>query len=796
MTAKTALWNLAGATPAALRRFGGSFPGLARRSSLRLGLIAVAFGVALSAGPGALAQTFQFNQVVVEGNQRIETQSILAFAGIARGQSLTAGELNAAARNIRASGQFESVEVIPQGSTLVIQVVEFPTISRINFEGNRRLSNAQLSAVIGSLERRVYSPAQAEADVAAIAAAYAADGRINAVVTPAIIRRPDNRVDLVFEIFEGGETEIERVSFVGNRSFSDGRLRNVLGTKQAGLLRSIIASDRFDPDRIAFDERVLTDFYRSRGFADFRVRNVDVALTRERDAYLITFNVEEGPRFTFGNITVTSEIPEADAAAFQQALRLRPGVTYSPVLIEQDVARLERLALQQGIRFLRVDPRITRNERDLQLNVEFALVRGDRIFVERIDIEGNATTLDRVIRNQFRTVEGDPFNPRAIRESAERIRALGFFADAQVNARPGSAEDQVVIDVNVAEAPTGSLSFGANFSTDSGLAFLASFSERNFLGRGQSLRFQIVAGADNQVYSFNFAEPQFLGRDLRFALGLDYRLTDNQNAVYDTEVFRFSPSFTFPVSEFGNLAVFYVLNYSDITDVRGLDTPEAEDDPSIVIIEEAALSGIWTNAVGYTYSYDTRRRGLDPNAGVLLRFGQEFGVGDASFIRTTATASAETRVLNEEVLLRATLEGGHLVYQEGFSRVTDRFFMGSRVMRGFEPGGIGPRDADTGDALGGNTFAVARLEAEFPLGLPEEYGISGGVFVDYGSVWDIGRATSADVLYNDFTPRAVAGVSIFWDTPIGPLRFNFTEALMAEELDRPRSFDFTVSTSF
>jgi outer membrane protein insertion porin family len=757
---------------------------------------AVVLAVALGGAGAAMAQTYQFNQVVVQGNQRIEAATILSFAGITRGQTLSAGELNAAVQNIRASGQFETVEVIPQGGTLVIQVVEFPTINRINFEGNRRLSDAELSAVVRSIERRVYSPSQAEADVAAIAAAYAAQGRINATVTPAIIRRDDNRVDLVFEIFEGGETQVERISFVGNRSFSERRLRNVLGTRQAGLLRAIITSDTFAAERIAFDQQVLTDFYRSRGYADFQVLNVDVALTRERDAYLITFNVQEGQRFSFGNLTVTSELPEADAARFQQALRLRPGVTYSPLLIEQDIARLERLAVDMGLRFVRVEPRITRNDRDLQLNVEFALVRGDRIFVERIDIEGNTTTLDRVVRSQFRAVEGDPFNPRAVRESAERIRALGFFGDVQVEARQGSAPDQVVIDVDLQEQPTGSLTFGANYSSDTGPALIASFSERNFLGRGQALSFQLSTGESNQVYSFNFAEPQFLGRDLRFGLGLEYRLTDNLNAVYDTETFRFSPSFAFPVSEFGRLSVFYSLQYADITDVRGLDTPATDDDPSIVIIEEADLAGIWTNSVGYTYSYDTRRSGLNPNAGVLLRFGQEFGVGDAAFVKTTALATAETRVFGEEVLLRATLEGGLLAYQDGFSRVTDRFFMGSRVMRGFDPGGIGPRDADTDDALGGNTFAVARLEAEFPLGLPQEYGISGGAFFDYGSVWDIGRETAADVLYNDFTPRAVVGVSLFWSTPIGPLRFNFTEALIAEEFDQPRSFDLTVSTQF
>ncbi len=753
----------------------------------------------LAAWP-VVAQQFSFSSVVIEGNSRIESGTILTQAGIARGQTLSAAQVNDALQRIRESGLFESVDGIPQGSTLIIRVVEYPTITRIAFEGNRAMSDSDLGALVRSLPRHVFNPATAEADVAAITAAYAERGRVNAVVTPAIIRHADNRVDLVFQVNEGGVTEVERISFVGNRSFGEYRLRNILETRQAGILRALVSRDTYSPERIALDRQILTDFYRSRGYADFSVQNVDVELTQARDAWLVTYNIQEGQRFTFGNVSVTSELPEADAETFRQVLHLRSGQVYSPVLIEQDIARIERLATRMGVNFLRVEPRITRNDRDLQLNVEYALVRGDRIFVERIDIEGNATTLDRVIRNQFTAVEGDPFNPRSIRESAERIRALGYFAGADVNAREGSAPDQVVVDVNVTEQPTGSLSFGANFSTDNGFSLLASFAERNFMGRGQTLNFDLSTGEQNRTLAFNFAEPNFLGRDLRFGFAAEYRTTNSRYALYDTETFHLSPSIAFPVSENGRLSLNYSLDYADILNVAGpTGTPGDPDyDPgaSPIIHHEAALGGLWTQSVGYSYTWDTRRTGIDPDTGVLLRFGQEYGMGDSTYVKTTALASAETRVWGENVTLRATLEGGLLSYLDGSSRVTDRFFMGSRVMRGFEPGGIGPRDAATDDALGGNAYAVTRLEAEFPLGLPEEYGITGGAFIDYGSLWDVGNTWGETVLYDEFTPRAVAGLSLFWKTPIGPLRFNFTEPLMAEERDRPRSFDLTISSTF
>ena len=344
------------------------------------------------------------------------------------------------------------------------------------------------------------------------------------------------------------------------------------------------------------------------------------------------------------------------------------------------------------------------------------------------------------------------------------------------------------------EAPTGSLSFGANYNTDNGIGLVASFREANFLGRGQSLGFQISTGESNRVFDFNFSEPNFLGRDLRAGLDLTYRTTDNQNADYDTENFRISPSLTFPVSESGRLTTFAALSYDDLSgDLDGV---------SPFIQEEADLAGIFNTSVGYSYSFDNRRTGLDPTAGFIFRFGQEFAFGDTQFIKTTALAGAERRVLNEDVTLRATIEGGHLAYQKGFSRVTDRFFLNGNSFRGFDAKGMGPRDYQEGsdplinDALGGNSYAVARLEAEFPLGLPEEYGITGGVFADYGSVWDVGRDGPDSILYNGFTPRATAGVSIFWTTPLGPLRFNFTEPLMTEARDETKAFDVTISTSF
>ncbi|PWR03315.1 outer membrane protein assembly factor BamA [Meridianimarinicoccus roseus] len=758
-------------------------------------------GLALAAGcvSGAVWAQASFGQIDVRGNQRIETSTVLTYAGIEPGSPVTAGQINAAKQRLLASGLFESVEVTPARGTLIIEVQEFPTINRISIEGNRRLNDEVLEGLVTSQPRRVYSPSTATADARAIADAYFQAGRLAATVTPKIIVRDQNRVDLVFEVTEAAVVEVERIGFVGNRSFSDRRLRQALGTKQAGIFRQIIRRDTFLEDRVQFDRQVLTDFYRSRGFVDFEVLSVTPEFSRERDAFFLTFNIREGQRFELGEISVTTDVPDLDVAAFERVVRARTGQTYSPTRIEDTVARLEREAIELGLDFIRADPVITRNDRELTLDVAFNLTRGPRILVERIDIEGNSTTLDRVIRRQFRVVEGDPFNPREIRDSAERIRALGYFANSDVTTREGTAPDRVIVDVNVEEQPTGSLTLGGSYSLDEGFGFAIGLSERNFLGRGQFLNVSIAAGIDNNNSSLTLAEPSLLGRDLNGSVSIYYRSTDSFNADFNTDELGFRPTLGFPVSDNGRLELNYRLSRDTISDVQSGDPTILGDNGSSAIIqrEEGRLV---TSSIGYNYSYNSARTGLDPNTRYRFEFGQNFGGvgGDTQFVETLALAGYETKVMNEDVGLSATVRGAALNFTEGNSRVIDRY-RGRNYARGFTANGIGPRDltATNQDALGGNYAVGVAFEADFPVGLPEEYGIRGGVFYDIGSIWGLDdTAGTGGEVDDDFHLRQVIGATIFWTTPIGPLRFDFTRALEKEDYDDERTFDFRVSTRF
>ncbi len=567
------------------------------------------------------------------------------------------------------------------------------------------------------MPRRTYSPATAELDANAIAEAYRLSGRLTATVTPRIIRRSDNRVDLVFEVAEGRVVETERLSFVGNRAYSDRRLRRVLESTQAGLLRQIIRRDTFIAERIALDRQLLTDFYQDRGYVDFQILSVTPELARDRGAYFVTFNIQEGQSFDIGQITTVSEIPEVDASEYQDIIRIRSGETYSPRVIDSTISRLEALATQQGLRFVRVEPRITRNDADLTLDVEFVISRGERVFVERIDIEGNATTLDRVIRRQFTEVEGDPFDPRSIRQAAERIRATGFFSDAQVAGRPGTAPDQVIVDVDVEEQPTGSLGFSASFSTDTGAGLAVNFSEENFLGRGQALRFGFNTTEGSQSFTFGFTEPGFLARDLALTLSAFYNETTAQNRSFNTLDVGARAGLGFPVSEFGRMNAYYGIEENQIS---GLNATTSS--PILLADQGDRLNSY----AGLQYAYDTRNTGLDTTRGVRLQFGAEYAGlgGDAEYLRATMLAIGEQQVAREEVTLRASFEAGAIETLDGNSRQSDRFFLSSRQMRGFDANGLGPRDLTVAnrDALGGNMFAVARFEAAFPLACPMNTG--------------------------------------------------------------------------
>ncbi|MEM9715892.1 MAG: outer membrane protein assembly factor BamA [Pseudomonadota bacterium] len=738
--------------------------------------------------------------IEVEGNQRIAEDTIRTISGIPTGSAATPGQINRALQRLYDSGFFESVEIMPVGSSIKITVAENPTINRISIEGNRRVDDEALLPILGSQPRRTFSVSQTEADVRTIVEAYAVTGRIAAEVQPLIIRREDNRIDLVFEVLEGQITEVDNISFVGNADFTDRRLRRVVESKQARTFSGLFQNDTFIEDRLAFDAQQLREFYSNRGYLDFQVLSSNADLSRERNAFFVTFRVQEGQQYRYGNVSLVSDVPDVDTTEFERIAQLQENGVYDPRAIETVLARLDDEADQQGLAFVRSEPRLTRNDDELTVDVEFALIRGPRAFVERIDIEGNSTTLDRVIRRQFDTVEGDVLNQREIRLATDRIRALGYFSSVDVQTRDGSDPEQQVVDVNVAEQATGSLSLGAAFSSSSGAAFNLSIVERNFLGRGQTVGASVSTASENRNLSLQFSEPAIFDRDLAFDVNIGYVESTPDFLPLDRDRLSFTTSLEFPVSEDGRLNVAYLFEQEDVK-------PES----ATAILSDYLTAGVGeyrTSAARLTYTLDRRNSPIEPTAGSILRLTQEFGGlgGTQEYSETSLSFTAFRSFFNEQLVVSAEIEAG-VIESFGDTHVSifQRYNLGGDNLRGFQNFGVGPRDAN-GDPLGGTKFAVARLEASFPIGLPEEFGIFGGVFLDVGSVWDLDFNTATEDLNGDSSIdgpiddsaklRAALGVSIFWETAIGPLRFNFSRPLATEDGDETENFRFTVDARF
>ncbi|MCY3878499.1 MAG: outer membrane protein assembly factor BamA [Rhodobacteraceae bacterium] len=786
-----------------------------------LNLLALGTLILAGSSQSALAQSVQYNGIIVEGNIRIDDESVLRFADLPDSGRVSSTELASAYRRLSDAALFEQLEIVPRGGNLVISVVELPIINEISIEGNKRLEDGPLSELIASEPRHVYRPAQAERDADAIAEAYRVAGRFGAIVTPKIIRRSENRVDLVFEVVEGQVVETERIAFVGNRIFSGNRLRRELASKQAGILRPFVKTDTYLAERIEEDRQNLIDFYLNRGYVDFEILSVAAELTAERDAFFITFTVQEGQQYRFGAITARSEVPEIIADEYLQEFRGQTGQVYTPVIVNDATQRMEHKAATDNFRFVFAEPLAKRDVEALAIDIEFRIFRGNKSFVERIDITGNTTTLDRVIRREFEFAEGDPFNARQINDTAEKIRDLGFFKDVNVYTEPGSTPDQTIVKVEVEEAPTGSLSFGAAWGEDTGVAANVSLSERNLLGRGQLLRLSVETGK-NASYSITFVEPRFLDRDVALQLSTSLRTTRGLGQRFSTRQWYNRAQLGFPISERSRLrvgagfATYKMDNLTSASHIIRNDFNRGKGDRLFV---------------DYGVNMDTRRSGFDQDRGFIVDWNQELarGIHDKSTVlRTVGSATVIRPVLNNAVTLTGTLEGGAVLGVGGDTRMRDRFQMHGGLMRGFSANGMGPRailyaeadgstpaDRDYLERLGGNYFVAMRLESRFPLGFGEELGVQGGTFADAGSIWGLddtactqNSGTPAEPEYgpydgddncmtdDGFKLRSTIGLSLFIDTFFGPLRFNFSRPLKKQPYDTTHSFDLTVASDF
>lgn len=726
-------------------------------------------------------------EVRVEGNLRIEDETVLSYMKAAPGDRFDPVRLDESLKSLFDTGLFADVRIVRDGDALVVEVAENPVINRLAFEGNRRIDDDALRGEVQLRPRTVYTRTRVQADAARILEVYRRSGRFAASVEPKAVQLEQNRVDLIFEIDEGPLTNVDNIVFIGNRRFSDGALRDVIQTREARWWRFFATTDTYDGDRLSFDRELLRRFYLEEGFADFRVVSAVAELTPDRSAFFITFVVSEGERYRFGSVDVESELPGLDAEDLRPEVDTGEGDWYDSRAVEETVQALTEEVEARGFEFVAVEPRVERSREDLTIDVVYAVAEGPRVYVKRIDITGNSRTLDRVIRRNVRLAEGDAFNAAKIRRSRTLIQNLRFFSRVDINDSPGDGPDEIALTIDVEEEATGELTFGGGYSSNDGPSGQVGIRERNLLGRGQDLSLEFLISGVSQNIDLSFTEPYFLNRD--FAAGFDVfnRSRRFRNSNFDRDDLGFGLRGSYPLSEYLRHSVGYTLFQEEIVPRAGASATvrERAGERLISRIDQALL-------------YDRRETRADGSVtgGYFARYATGFAglVGDGEWLRQTLSGGYYLP-LGDEWVVSAIGETGYIFsLGDGDVEIGERFFLGGTSFRGFDVAGLGPRDLTTDTALGGNLLYKGTVEMEFPIGLPNELGIKGRVFSIAGSLSQVD--VDGPEIADSGAVRASVGVGVSWGSPFGPIRLDFARALRKEAYDETETLSFGFGTVF
>ena len=733
-------------------------------------------------------------EIRVEGIQRIEPQTVRSYMDIRAGDFLDPARIDKSLKSLFATGLFADVSIRRVGEILIVRVVENPIINRIVFEGNDFMEEKDLRKEVQLRSRKVYTRTLVQNDVKRIIDVYSRQGRFAVTVVPKVIQRAQNRVDLIFEIDEGEPTLIRKINFIGNKAYSDRRLRSIIQSAETTWYAFLTADDVYDPDRIRFDEELLRRYYNSRGYADFRVLSSTAELSQDKEDFFLTFTVEEGARYRTGKVEIKSEMKGLDIGLIRDRLAIKRGDWYNGKDVEKSVDRLTNAVSALGFAFIDIVPRLRRDKTKQIVSVVFIIREGPRLFVERINIRGNLRTLDKVIRRELRLAEGDAFNRSRYNRSRSRVRSLGYFKKQKFTRKPGSAKDKTIIDIEVEEQSTGSLSLGAGFSSSEGLVTQAVLSERNLLGKGQKLKIGASLGSKTQNFDIGFTEPYFLERNLSAGFDL-FRTTtkDDETISFERELVGFGLRLGFAYNDRLRQGLNYKLQSKEINII--------DDDDVSELIKRQDGTAV-TSSFGQSLVYDLRDSRVDSKEGYVIRLSNDlagFG-GDSRYLRTDLGGAVYYEVASDWVL-RLGAELGYILGISKDVRIDDRYFIGGdgrrRALRGFAVGGIGPRDEGTGDALGGNLFVTGSAELSVPFGAASSYQTKGYFFVDTGTLMFIDdEDTPLSPLQEDDMFRVALGVGVGVRTPFGLVRVNYAFPVLKAAFDETELFSFRFGTSF
>ncbi|HEY5073014.1 MAG TPA: outer membrane protein assembly factor BamA [Caulobacteraceae bacterium] len=770
--------------------------------------LALILGAGLVAAPDrACAQAQQsgvVSHIVIQGNERIDPETITSYMPIAVGDSVDPAKIDVAIKALFRTELFSDVRIDLRGSDLIVEVVENPVINQVLFEGNSSLKDDKLKDEVKIRPLGVFTKARVQEDVGRIVELYRRSGHISATVTPKIVQLPQRRVDLIFEINEGPKSGILGISFLGNVKFSSNDLRNVIVTKESRWYRFFSSNDNYDPDRIEYDREQLRKYYRNRGFYDFRIISSVAELAPDRHGFAVTYALNEGPQYRFGKISVQTTLRKLNGDILRQLLPIKQGQIYEDQKIETATDALTFAAGAAGFAFVDVRPKYTANPATHTVDVVFEVKEGPRVYIDRINIVGNTSTMDYVIRRQLTVAEGDAYNRALVDRSKNNLKALGFFKDVDITNIPGSAPDRTTLQVKVTEQPTGQLSFSAGYSSLDGVIGDIGLTETNFRGRGEDLSIRLEAGSLQQQVDLSFTEPHFLDRDL--SAGFDIyadRYNLQLQASYNTASIGMTERVGFPLTQNSALGVHYTLRTDDVIVDDSLCVPGAEL-VSLVLCEQRGST--LTSLVGYALRFDHRNDPIQPTRGYILTLSQDLaGFGGSVHYLRNELRGTWWHGFNKDFIFSFSGSSGYVDGWNGDTvRISDRFYEGGDTFRGFQIAGLGPRDTQFGDALGGKFYAIGTAELTIPTHLPEQYGIKAALFSDFGTLGILDRQNKINPNTNlpllsvqdDLGLRASAGISIFWKSPMGPLRFDFSQIIRKDSYDKTELFRFSTSTRF
>ncbi|MBU6471952.1 MAG: outer membrane protein assembly factor BamA [Alphaproteobacteria bacterium] len=738
-------------------------------------------------------------QIMVRGTQRIEPATVLSYISVHVGQPYDEQAVDRSLKTLFATGLFSDVKFGWNGSVLTINVVENPIINQVVFEGNDKVSTKDLTKEVQLKPRTVFTRNKVQADVQRIIELYRRNGKFAATVDPEIIQRPQNRVDLIYSINEGPTTGVARIDFIGNHVFDDSTLRDQIATEESAWWKFLASNDNYDPDRLIFDKEQLRRFYLKRGYADFEVVSAVAELTPDRRNFYITFTLHEGQLYHFGKVTINSKIKELTPEMLRPLVPIKDGDVYNAELVDKSIDALTNAAGTKGYAFAEVHPRIRRDRKTRSIDMIFNIDQGPRVYIEKINITGNAHTLDKVIRRQFRLAEGDAFNRVLVDRSRTRIKALGFFKDVKIDTAPGSAPDRTVLNVQVTEDSTGQLQLGAGYSSTSSFVGQFSYEQRNLFGRGEFLRASVSASTISKEFMVSFTEPYFMDRPLSAGVDLSKILTNYDQAAYQGDQTTARFRLGFPTSEFGSVGLSYTWSLEKITPY--LNAPS-------VVYQAAGTAQI--SAVGFSYGYNTLDDPIKPHTGMVFGLSQEFaGLGGTlKYLRTEASYATFTPVIWDDLVGSFRLKGGYITGYDGqYVRLNERFFKGGDSFRGFKLAGIGPRqiryngqNVSTNGAIGGDAYLIGTFELRIPDFLPADYGISTSLFTDFGTLGHIDSGvptcTPVNCTKDNMALRASAGISIGWKSPFGPVQIDLGMPFVKTGYDKTQIIRFSAGTGF